>query len=289
MHLWRLLPVLAAVALLLSGCGGGGPGGWCKVTGSGAKVTKTMDLPSYTKMEVDSAIETQVSVGSGNAFSINLFSNVVDYLDVQVVGDTLRIKMKEGACNAQAKAAVKVTSPLEGLMANGASHVTVDQLNGTLSANGASQVDVTDTLSSGPITCTGASPVTIKTFTSTSAASINSEGASTLEVKNGSSPHVQVTASGASTIKLDSFIATQADLSVSGASRVSGMVADTLTVEVSGASDIASTVKVKASGSCTEGGSVTILGGADTTSVSTSGGCTLSASGQAASLLEISI
>jgi len=58
---------------------------------------------------------------------------------------------------------------------------------------------------------------------------------------------------------------------------VSGMVADTLTAQVTGASDLTSTVKLKASGSCDGGKSVTILGAADTSSVSTDGGCTLSA------------
>jgi len=253
-----LLLVLAAVALLLSGCGSGSGSGSCEVEGSGPKETKTMDLSSYTKVEVGSAIETQVSIGTENAFSITLYSNVVDYLDVQVVDDTLRIKMKDGkdgACNAQAKAIVTVTSQLEGLMASGASRVTVDKLNGPLDASDSSRVDVTDTLSSGSITCSGSS---------------------SLEVKSGNSPDgtVTVTASGSSKIKFDNFIATQADLSTSGSSSVKGLEVDTLTVDVAGSSDIESIVKVKASGSCSGSATVTIVGSAETT-IDKSGDCTV--------------
>jgi len=250
-----LLLVLAAVALLLSGCGSGSGSGSCEVEGSGDKETKTMDLSSYTKVEVGSAIETQVSIGTENAFSITLYNNVVDYLDVQVVGDTLRIKMKDGACNAQAKAIVTVTSQLEGLMASGASRVTVDKLNGPLDASDSSRVDVTDTLSSGSITCSGSS---------------------SLEVKSGSSPDATVTviASGSSKIKFDNFIATRADLSTSGSSSVRGLEVDTLTVNAGGVSDIESIVKVKASGSCSGSATVTIVGSAETT-IDKSGGCTV--------------
>jgi len=275
-----LLLVLAAVALLLSGCGSGSGSGSCEVEGSGPKETKTMDLSSYTKVEVGSAIETQVSIGTENAFSITLYSNVVDYLDVQVVDDTLRIKMKDGkdgACNAQAKAIVTVTSQLEGLMASGASRVTVDKLNGPLDASDSSRVDVTDTLSSGStITCSGSSSVEIEKFTSPSPANIDCAGSSSLEVKSGSFPDATVTviASGSSKIKFDNFIATRADLSTSGSSSVRGLEVNTLTVNAGGGSEIESTVKETASGSCSGSATVTIVGGAVTT-IDKSGSCTV--------------
>jgi len=284
---------------------GKGQSNGCKVEGWGAKETKRfVDLASYTKMEVDDAIEAEVSVGSTNAFSINLFSNVVDYLDVQVVGDTLKIMFKEGVCNAQAKATVMVTNPLKSLMAQGASKVTVDQLHGALGAHGASEVDVTD-LSLGPITCSGSSTVTVKT---TNAASIASEGSSTVDVKTVKATFVKVTASGSSEVKLNELDvdvqanltaqgssqvdvqtgdayslkvtasgssevtlnkldAIQANLTVSGSSSVSGMEVDTLTlVEVSGSSDVTAFVKVQVSGSCDDS-SVTIHGAAGFNSV----------------------
>lgn len=228
--------------------------------------TTQMDLSGYTKVSID-GIETKISTGSANTFSITLFNNLMDYLVVQVSGDTLQMTFKQPVCNPQAKATVTVPSQLAGLTTNYGSKVTIDGLSGSLNAQ-------------------GGSPVSVTTFAGTS---ITASGGSNVRVEGGNAAEVTVTSSGGSQVKLGNLAVTQAAFSASGGASVDGMVTDTLTLQASGGSTIASTVKKSASGSCSGGGSVTILGGADTTGVSTSGGCTLSTPWHALSLPEVTV
>jgi len=291
---WLVFAALTAVALLLSGCGGGGGVG-CEVTGSGAKETKTIKLPSYTKLEVGTGIAADVSIGTVASFSIELYSNVADYLDVKVVSDTLQIRMKPHVCNHGARATVVVTEALQSLTASGGSPVTIDKLNGPLDASGGSSVDVSDTLSNSDtfsdvfISSSGGSEVTVQKLTSVGDASIDTSDGGPVSVKEGSAKSTHVSASDGSDVKLGNFQASTGVFSANGGSSVDGMVLDTLSLSLSGGSDVETFVKTKAGGTCSGGGSVTIVGGADTSGISTSGGCTLSDPEKAASLVEVAV
>jgi len=224
----------------------------CEVTGSGEKVSQTMDLSSYTKIKVGMAIEANVVVGDNYAFSINTYKNLLDYLDIQVKDDTLQLSFKKGTCNTNGTAQVTVPAAVVSAALQGASKMVIDRVDGPVSVVGASHFTAS-VISEGPVTSSGASHVTINKISPTTTS-------------------LTVSAEGASQVTFEDVVVSQATFSVSGASSVTGGNIETLTLDASGASEVDTTVSSKASGSCSGASSITIRGGADTTGISSTGG-----------------
>jgi len=233
--------------------------GGCEVTGSGEKVSQTMDLSSYTKIKVGMAIEANVVVGDNYAFSINTYKNLLDYLDIQVKDDTLQLSFKKGTCNTNGTATAQVTVPaaLVSAALQGASKMVIDRVDGPVSVVGASHFTAS-VISEGPVMSSGASHVTINKISPTTTS-------------------LTVSAEGASQVTFEDVVVSQATFSVSGASSVTGGNIETLTLDASGTSEVDTTVSSKASGSCSGAASITIRGGADTTGISSTGGCEVQA------------
>jgi len=231
--------------------------GGCEVTGSGEKVSQTMDLSSYTKITVDKAIEATVVVGDNYAFSINTYKNLLDYLDIQVKDDTLQLSFKKGTCNTNGTAQVTVPAAVVSAALQGASKMVIDRVDGPVSVVGASHFTAS-VISEGPVTSSGTSHVTINKISPTTTS-------------------LTVSAEGASQVTFEDVVVSQATFSVSGASSVTGGNIETLTLDASGASEVDTTVSSKASGSCSGDASITIRGSADKTGISSTGGCAVQA------------
>jgi len=246
-----LVAMVVCSLIFLQGCGE--VTSECEVTGSGEKVSQTMDLSSYTKIKVGMGIEANVVVGDNYTFSINTYKNLLDYLDIQVKDDTLQVS---GTCKMSATARVTVPAALVSAELSGASKMVIDQLDGPVSVTGASHFTAS-VISKGPVTSTGDSNVTINKIANTTS--------------------LTVSATGASHVTFEEVDVKQATFSVSGASNVKGGNMETLTLDVSGASKVDTTVSSKASGSCSGSASITIRGGADTTDLSSTGACKVNA------------
>jgi hypothetical protein len=66
------------------------------VTGSGTVVTRDIPVTSFSKIEVSSAFVVTVSFGSSEEATVRVDDNMIDELDVEVSGDTLRIALRSG-------------------------------------------------------------------------------------------------------------------------------------------------------------------------------------------------
>jgi hypothetical protein len=193
------------------------------ITGSGRATTQEYDFSDFTKVSISSAFQSEVTQGDGYSVAVTVDDNLVEYLDVRVEGDTLRIGLKPiarlGFGNMTLRA--EITMPdLRGLDLSGATRTQLSGFSNTspaeIEVSGASQVR-------GDIT--------------TGEMRIRASGASTVDI-NGSTGRLDVEASGASTVRLDNFASTDTTVNASGASNITVNASGTLTGEASGASTV---------------------------------------------------
>lgn len=207
----------SALALSLFGCGG-------FVIGNGKLQTRTVELPAYSTLEVESAIEVDATIGPPS-FSISADQNVMPFVETFVRDGVLVLRVQDGVMLDRATIRAVVSNDrFEGVSASGASRVTA------------------------PMTPTA----TIR---------LAASGASTLRLSGLESAVVQLEAAGASTITL-SGQATSASLRASGASNVNGMglFLESATVDVAGASTVRARVSKSISGDVSGASTLEVAG-----------------------------
>ncbi|MGE5601621.1 MAG: head GIN domain-containing protein [Nitrososphaerales archaeon] len=218
----KLFPVLTGLLVvgMLAGCAFNPAS---VVTGSGRTTTQTYDFTGFTKVDIGSAFQTEITEGESYSVSVTIDDNLVEYLDVRVDGDTLHIGLKPilslGFRNTTLEA--KITMPdLAGLNLSGATRTHITGFSNTKSVStevsGASQLR-------GDIT--------------TGQMQLRASGASTVELTGATGP-LDVEASGASTVRFDNFKSTDTQVRASGASNVTVNASGRLTGNASGASSI---------------------------------------------------
>lgn len=222
----RLFGALVALCLVgaLAGCTVPNILSGTTVTGSGRTTTQEYDFTGFNKVVVSHAFQATVTRGDAYRVAVTVDDNLVEYLDVRVDGDTLRIQLKPvlslGFRNTTLRAEVTLPS-LAGLDLSGA---TRTQLSGFTNSE---QLDVEISGASqlrGNVTVSGAT-------------TIRASGASTLEL-TGSSASLNANASGASTVRLQDFPTGDARVDVSGASNITVNAKGRITGEASGASSV---------------------------------------------------
>ena len=230
--------IFAAIASILTatGCGNGGLG---FITGSGKLETSTFEYSDFTRLEVGSAFEVNVTRADSYSISITADDNLFAYIEVEKSGDTLKIGMKglRAYRNTTQNATVSLpdlrglnlsgavrgrvsgfsfSRPLS-LGASGASNLTLDDLkagNTEFEISGASKVSGSITMADGKLDLSGASQVELK----------------------GSAANISIEASGASGVKLDGLSVANANANLSGASNATVNASGRLDVDLSGAS-----------------------------------------------------
>jgi hypothetical protein len=218
-----VLFVTAITALaMLSGCFPIVVGGE-QVVGSGRAITEEYDFSGFTRVNVGSAFEVDVNQGDNYAVAVTVDDNIVQYLDVRLDGDTLRIGLKPtirfGFRNTVLRA--EVTMPeLEGLDVSGATRTRV---------NGFSSDKMVEIEVSGASQLTG--------DVSSSEMNIEASGASRVEL-NGETGRLDARASGASTLRLQDLSSTDTRVNASGASTIVVNPSGRLTGDASGASTV---------------------------------------------------
>ena len=221
------LTMVLTVAMLLSGCSLGQPGGL---------VTQTKDITDFTRVEVSAIYQVSITQASSFSISTSADKDLVDYIAVSKEGDILKIYLNprhpftdftSGARNLKAT----ITMPaLSGLTLSGAAKATVSGFKSSedfsLNVSGASSVTI-DKVEVGNtvLKAAGASKVTgnIKAANT----DFDVSGASQIEL-DGSADNVTLIASGASRVNLPDLVIDNAIVDISGSSEATLNVRDRL-------------------------------------------------------------
>ena len=134
-------------------------------TGSGEIVTQEMDLTGFDKLDISQGFNVEVSQGDDFSVVVRADDNLVEYLKVEKVGDTLKIGLEGDRIYTTSNLKAEVTMPsLTGLEASGGSDVTVSGTGEdiTVDASGGSDADLASfTVVNADIDASGGSDVTI--------------------------------------------------------------------------------------------------------------------------------
>jgi hypothetical protein len=235
--------VLASAALLLllvplAACGGGEVAG--VVVGSSAQTTKTFALSGFTKVQVDQKFSVNVQRGNASAVSVTVNENLVQYLKVEVKGDTLYLGLDPGKTYSLTGLTADVTLPqLDAVTVGGASDAFVDGFTSegllALKVSGASKLSLAGMKAKDASFGLSGGSGLGGDLTLTGDLDGSAAGASQA-VLTGACRDVRLDVSGASVVSLKGFKATNTDVSVSGASQTSVYAAGTIDVQASGAS-----------------------------------------------------
>ncbi len=215
----RFLILVVAAIIVLGGCLARLPSG--SIVGSGRMATETYDFSKFDSVEISDTFQADLTAGDGYAVEVTVDDNLVDYLEVEQHGSTVKIGLKPFTAAGNAHLRARITLPtLGGLDVSGASRAGVkgfqSDKNMLIKVSGASEID--GDMATGHL-----------------AADVS--GGSTLRL-NGRGSTVHAMASGASTIDLRDFAANGADVDASGASRIELDTSGTLNARASGASTV---------------------------------------------------
>jgi hypothetical protein len=194
----------------------GWPGG---LIGSGNLETEEYAFTNFTKVEIGSAFEFEVNQSGSYSINVTADDNVMDYVQVSQVGQTLKIRLSTVTWFGPVTLRASVTLPqLHGLTASGASRGTVSGFTSTEDLD---------------ITVSGASRLTGDITAGNVEFDIS--GASTIQLE-GSADDMAADVSGASSFNLGDFTVNNADVDFSGASSGTVNLDGTLDADLSGAS-----------------------------------------------------
>ena len=194
----------------------GWPGG---LVGSGNLETEAYAFSDFTEIEIGSAFEFEIQQSSSYNISITADDNVMEYVQVSQVGQTLKIGLRTVTWFGPATLRASVTMPeLRGLTVSGASRGDIYDFSSTedvdITVSGASRVN-------GDITAGNIE--------------FDISGASTIQLE-GSADDMVADVSGASRFNLDDFTVNNADVDFSGASSGTINLDGRLDADLSGAS-----------------------------------------------------
>ncbi|MFC1982736.1 head GIN domain-containing protein [Chloroflexota bacterium] len=208
-----LIVVLLTSGLLVS-CGG-------VLIGSGNLETKDYDFNEFSKVEISSAFEFEISQSSSYSISVTADDNVIEKVQVTKEGETLKIGLKTIPGLGPVTMKATVTMPqLRGLDISGGSRGTVSDFSSNenldLNISGASKV-------TGDITAGDAD--------------FEVSGASTIQLE-GSANDMVAKVDGASRFNLGGFTVNDANVSFSGASSGTVNLSGKLDANLRGASKL---------------------------------------------------
>jgi len=213
------LVVLLTVAMLL-GCTVPSNSG-VTVTGSGNVVTQEEDFSGFENLEVSHAFRVTIRQGDAYRVVIRVDDNLVQYLRVSQVGDTVEIGLTSGVSVLRATMEAEVTMPALGeLELSGASSATVTGFDAeeAFRANLSGASKLQGNLQAGDVR-------------------LDISGASNVSL-TGSASNLTLNASGASKVDLSEFRVNDGTVEASGASTATVYALGKLYLEATGASHI---------------------------------------------------
>ena len=234
--------VVAVVLLLLLGaavgCGSSSGG---EVVGTSGVTTKAFDLSGFTAVRVDNDCSATVSRGDAFKVSVTVNENLVQYLQVEVKGDTLHIGLDTAKKYRLADLRAEITMPsIAGAEASGASDAYLTDFSSTdalsLKASGASQLSLRD-VKAGAVTFDGSGASRIEGSLACDDLSGVVSGASTATMA-GSASTATLEGSGASKVLMNQFMVKNLTVTLSGASQGAVRATAKIDVDLSGASKL---------------------------------------------------
>jgi len=212
-----IIAIVAAVVIIINVLfWGGWPRG---LVGSGNLETEEYAFADFTAVEIDSAFEFQIEQSSSYSINVTTDDNVMEYVQVSQVGQTLKIGLRTVTWFGHITLRASVTMPeLSGLTVSGASRGDIYDFSSTedldITVSGASRVN-------GDITAGNVE--------------FDISGASTIQLE-GSANDIDANVSGASHLNLDDFTIDNAEVNFSGASSGTVNLNGRLEANISGAS-----------------------------------------------------
>ena len=215
-----LLLIILLTLGLVAGCA------VVKIEGSGNLVDKTFEFSNFTGVKAENGIQVDLTKSSTFNVEITADDNVMEYVEVNKSGDTLRIRPKGNTAFRSATMIGKVTMPdLYGLELSGGSEANIAGFN--------SSHDLSVRLSGGSHISTFITPGDITAGN----ADFNLSGGSDVRL-TGSADDLSIDCSGGSHINLEGFLVNNADIKLSGGSHATVNVDGTLNVDLSGGSKV---------------------------------------------------
>jgi len=197
-----------------------------KVEGSGNLVNKTFEFSDFTGIKVENGIQVELTKSSAFNVEITADDNVMEYIEVNKSGDTLRIKPKGNTAFRSATMIAKVTMPdLYKLELSDGSEANITGFS--------SSHDLSVRLSGGSHISSFITPGDI----TAGDANFDLSGGSHVRL-TGSADDLNVECSGGSHINLEGFSVSNADIKLRGGSHATVNVGGTLNVDISGGSEV---------------------------------------------------
>jgi hypothetical protein len=237
---------VSALSLPVAGCGGIGmfsaassTANGARFVGSGRSVTRKFDLADFEEIEVSSTFAVTVAPDSGYAVAVTADDNLIDQLQVERVGKTLRVGLVPGSYSrATLRAEIRLPK-LSRIALAGASSATLNEFKSLDSlevvALGASHLKGRVGAAALRATVAGASSVELGGAAST--LSLDVSGASEGKLGDLAVKSAQATLGGASSGTVDAR--ERLDATLSGASTLNYLGNPTLgSTSVSGASSL---------------------------------------------------
>ncbi|MDD4924356.1 MAG: DUF2807 domain-containing protein [Dehalococcoidales bacterium] len=238
MKIKNLTAFMAIMVLLIVPCISG-----ClyPVSGSGNLVTEQFNYTDFDCVQVSHVFKVEISQSDTFSISVTADDNIMEYVIINLSGDTLQVRLKQGYNYHSITAVAKISMPdISHLDMSGATGGIIKDFissnNVSIQVSGASNLTLSD-LATGniKIEISGASNVTGSLAADD--ARFNISGASNLSL-SGSGHGLKTTVSGASKMSLDNFTTDDADVNISGASTAVVNTTGTLDAAVSGASTL---------------------------------------------------
>ncbi len=229
------------------------------IVGSGNLITQEMDFTDFTKLEISHVFQAKVTRADSFSLSITVDDNLLEYVVVQKSGNTLRIYLEGGYTYIDTTKIVEITMPkIDKLSLSGASRAEVSGFRSSdrleFEASGVSSLNIDDLkagdtsfeisggshvlggieIANGKFNISNASSIDLEGYASD--ISIEASGASHANLADLSVSNATVTISGASTVTVNASSIVNGN--VSGASRLIYLGNPTLTIEMSGDSDV---------------------------------------------------
>ncbi len=238
MKIKSIAVVMSLLIMLLAPCFSG-----ClfPLSGSGNVINKPYDNSGFTRIEVSSIIEVEITQSSEYSINVTADDNIMDYFIVEQSGETLKLRLKSGYNYTSVTTIASITMPeISRLTMSGATSGTLTGFesaeNIRVEVSGASSLVVSDiTVSDAEIIISGASSV--NGSLTANDVDFNISGASKL-LLSGSGQSLDASVSGASDMLLDDFTVHNADVNVSGASNAVINMDGALDADISGASNL---------------------------------------------------
>lgn len=252
-----IFAIVLTLFIFASGCIGSRPA----VIGSGKLSTWDFDHSDFKKIEAGSGFEINIVKSDSYLVRITFDENLLEYLDIDISGDRLRIGLKPNYNYINCPHEANITLPdLRELGLSGDSHAKVKGFHTSRSVrfefSGSSSAHIEDFESgnvhfeiSGGGNATGSIKIDNGTFVLS--------GGSDIEL-SGSAEDISVKASGASVAGLDNFTTANAEVNLSGASKATINTGGTLDVNLSGASTLYTIGKPRLGKFSASGGSTII-------------------------------